>query len=32
VVLISIYQRLRAFEAQIEGEPLQPIEMEADPV
>jgi peptide/bleomycin uptake transporter len=32
VVLISIYQRLRAFEAQIGGEPLHPIEMEADPV
>lgn len=32
VVLISIYQRLRAFEAQIHGEPLHPIEMEADPV
>jgi peptide/bleomycin uptake transporter len=32
VVLISIYQRLRAFEAQIEGEPQHPIEMEPDPV
>ena len=32
VVLISIYQRLRAFEAQIDGEPLHPIEMETDPV
>jgi peptide/bleomycin uptake transporter len=32
VVLISIYQRLRAFEAQIDGEPLPPIEMQADPV
>jgi peptide/bleomycin uptake transporter len=32
VVLISIYQRLRAFEAQIEGEPLHPIEMQPDPV
>jgi len=31
VVLISIYQRLRAFEAQIGGEPLHPIEMQADP-
>ena len=28
VVLISIYQRLRAFEAQIDGEPLPPIEMQ----
>jgi peptide/bleomycin uptake transporter len=32
VVLISIYQRLRAFEAQIDGDPLHPIEMEVDPV
>ena len=32
VVLISIYQRLRAFEAQIDGEPLHPIEMQPDPV
>ncbi len=32
VVLISIYQRLRGFEAQIHGEPLHPIEMEVDPV
>jgi peptide/bleomycin uptake transporter len=32
VVLISIYQRLRGFEAQIVGEPLFPIEMEKDPV
>src|SRR6201992_2379354 len=32
VVLISIYQRLRAFESQIGGEPLHPIEMETDPV
>jgi peptide/bleomycin uptake transporter len=32
VVLISIYQRLRGFEAQIVGEPLHPIEMEKDPV
>jgi peptide/bleomycin uptake transporter len=31
VVLISIYQRLRAFEAQIDGEPLHPIEMQTDP-
>jgi peptide/bleomycin uptake transporter len=28
VVLISIYQRLRTFEAQIDGEPLPPIEMQ----
>jgi peptide/bleomycin uptake transporter len=28
VVLISIYKRLRAFEAQIHGEPLPPIEMQ----
>jgi peptide/bleomycin uptake transporter len=32
VVLISIYQRLRGFEAQIVGDPLHPIEMEVDPV
>ena len=32
VVLISIYQRLRAFEAQIDGDPLHPIEMQTDPV
>jgi peptide/bleomycin uptake transporter len=32
VVLISIYQRLRAFEAQLGGGPLHPIEMETDPV
>jgi ABC-type long-subunit fatty acid transport system fused permease/ATPase subunit len=31
-VLISIYQRLRGFEAQIVGDPLHPIEMEVDPV
>jgi peptide/bleomycin uptake transporter len=31
VVLISIYQRLRGFEAQIGGEPLHPIELEVDP-
>jgi peptide/bleomycin uptake transporter len=31
VVLISIYQRLRAFEAQIDGDPLPPIEGQAEP-
>jgi peptide/bleomycin uptake transporter len=31
VELISIYQRLRAFEATIVGEPLPPIETEAEP-
>jgi peptide/bleomycin uptake transporter len=31
VELISIYQRLRAFEATIHGDPLPPIEMEAEP-
>jgi peptide/bleomycin uptake transporter len=31
VVLISIYQRLRAFEAQIGGDPLPPIEGQAVP-
>ena len=29
--LISIYQRLRAFEAQIDGEPLPPIETQTEP-
>jgi peptide/bleomycin uptake transporter len=31
VELISIYQRLRAFEATIHGDPLPPIEAEAEP-
>jgi peptide/bleomycin uptake transporter len=31
VELISIYQRLRAFEAKIGGEPLPSIELEAEP-
>jgi peptide/bleomycin uptake transporter len=31
VELISIYQRLRAFEAKIHGDPLPPIESEAEP-
>src|SRR6201997_216220 len=31
VELISIYQRLRGFEAKIHGEPLPPIESEAEP-
>jgi peptide/bleomycin uptake transporter len=31
VVLISIYQRLRAFEAKIHDEPLAAIESEAEP-
>jgi peptide/bleomycin uptake transporter len=31
VVLISIYQRLRGFEAQIDGEPLPSIETETEP-
>ena len=31
VELISIYQRLRAFEAKIHGEPLPPIETELEP-
>jgi peptide/bleomycin uptake transporter len=31
VELISIYQRLRGFEAQIHGDPLPPIETEAEP-
>jgi peptide/bleomycin uptake transporter len=32
VELISIYQRLRAFEAKIGGEPLPSIEVRAEPV
>src|ERR1700681_267898 len=32
VELISIYQRLRAFEAKIDGEPLPSIEVRAEPV
>ena len=32
VELISIYQRLRGFEARIHGEPLPPIETRAEPL
>jgi peptide/bleomycin uptake transporter len=32
VELISIYQRLRAFEAKLHGEPLPSIETETEPV
>jgi peptide/bleomycin uptake transporter len=31
VELISIYQRLRGFEAMIHGDPLPPIESQAEP-